>query len=108
MEAQFAQSRHGYVSNNFGSAISTCLIVEGDYFARRTFGGPIRRWIIFGMLSVDTARILQFLSPPGVSHQENHWVRMEAIDSTQFGDVMGSLWNVGLIGKTYVNALNGP
>ena len=48
------------------------------------------------------------MTPYGVRMGEKEWQISRVIDSAQYGDVVGSLWQVGVIGSSHLKALDGP
>ena len=48
------------------------------------------------------------ITPIGVEHDSSRWERYGLVDSTRFGDVIGSLWRIGAIGFPSLKVLAGP
>ena len=48
------------------------------------------------------------MAPYGVEMEDDDWKILRVVDSAQYGDVMGSLWHVGVIGSSRLKSLGGP
>ena len=109
MEIQFIGARHDNVTNQFCERYGYEAYSDGAIFL---FGGSARtesEVVQFReLVKIYKPQKAVLIAPYGVGVGDCAWDVFGIADSTRYGDVMGSLWKIGVIGIKNLAMLTGP
>ena len=106
MAAKFDRSGHASITTQFCQRFAFAPYISGRIEA---LGGSVKTEAEVAefpkSITLYQPRIAVMIAPLGVAMEEGYWDVYGQVDSTLFGDVMGSVWQVCIQGASKVGSL---
>ena len=109
IEVQFLTARHDRVTNQFREWYKYAPYAGWNI---SLFGGATRSEMEVELFKEAAKRykpkMAVLMAPYGLGKKGDDRQTLRVVDSTRYGDVMGSLWKVGVIGSFHLKSMDGP